>query len=550
MDAMDVDAPEAPTSAAEKFPAEIWLEIFQLVPRSSDLHSASVACRKFKELTARALHRDLIWTDAKHVYQNLELWYKDEDMAALVRSLVLGTGTVPAGVSARVIDRDGTICEGKGYKNVSQAMAHGYGGTYASPMLHDAMWNRIQSFTNLSSLALTDMFVHDYHMDLIHNLAQLRYLRLEGVFLHYTITSRNFNHSKLPITELTILNVCRRMDADPPDIVHMHMHHFNQLQQQNLNPNHLQVHQAIFGGFPPDITDPLAALLSLATGQRIKKLTVDASADVFRCVFQTVEAQHHGWVIPATLEELYVARQRTCVWKKSPHIAATGVNQFPDTLYDFCIQAPNIRVVSTPLFAPPSVNVAPEALPRALERFSGPIKTAQLMAAVRDVKALGMLGADSGLTALTRIALVRPHLKMLMIERKGWDREVMLAVAENFKELRRLKIVYAGMGPDENDLVALAPDFLAEMPELHTLELYKLPPNGGFTPSHPMTLFDPSFESIEEELQDILISWNRHCRKLRKVQLLAGYVMNRAFDGGQWKLSIVDHLDKFEDLQF
>ena len=88
------------------------------------------------------------------------------------------------------------------------------------------------------------------------------------------------------------------------------------------------------------------------------------------------------------------------------------------------------------------------------------------------------------------------------------------------------------------------------MPELHTLELYQLPVSGGFTPSHPKTFFDPSFESIEEELQDILIPWNRHCPKLRKVQLLGGYVMTRGFEGAQWKLSIVNRLDNFEDLEF
>ena len=464
---MDVDAPEGTTSAAEKFPAEIWLEIFELVPRSSDLHSVSIACRKFKELTTRALHRDLIWTDAKHIYQNLELWYEDEGMAALVRSLVLGAGTVPAGVPAKIVDRDGTIREEGRYRSMLQgSRAHaarlgidGNDRMYTSQMLHAAMWDRIQSFTNLSELALTNMFVHDYHFQLIHALAQLRSLRLEGVVLHGN-ASRDFNHSVLPITELTMLNVRRGTGADPPDVVHMHMHHFNQLQHLNLNPNllnpnHLQLQQAVFAGFQPHPPDPLALLLSLATGQKLKKLTVDASADVFRCVFEAAEAQRRGWVIPATLEELYVIRKRTCVGTdaKPAHITAAE-HQFPDTfLYHFCVQAPNIKVVSTPIFAPPSVNVAPEALPHTLERFSGPIETAQLMAAVRDVKALGMLkcGVSSreGIMALTNIAQVRPHLKMLMMECKGWDLEVISAVAENFKELRRLKVVYEGMGPVE-----------------------------------------------------------------------------------------------------
>ncbi len=88
------------------------------------------------------------------------------------------------------------------------------------------------------------------------------------------------------------------------------------------------------------------------------------------------------------------------------------------------------------------------------------------------------------------------------------------------------------------------------MQDLHTLELYTLPANGGFKPSYPTSLLDPSFDSLEEELQDILIPWNRHCPKLRKVQLLAGYVMTRGFEGAPWRISKVDRLDNVEDLVF
>ena len=88
------------------------------------------------------------------------------------------------------------------------------------------------------------------------------------------------------------------------------------------------------------------------------------------------------------------------------------------------------------------------------------------------------------------------------------------------------------------------------MPELHTLELYQLPVSGGFTPSHPKTFFDPSFESIEEELQNLVIPWNRYCPKLRRVQLHAGYVMTRGFEGARWGLERVRRLAVKEDLDF
>ena len=89
-----------------------------------------------------------------------------------------------------------------------------------------------------------------------------------------------------------------------------------------------------------------------------------------------------------------------------------------------------------------------------------------------------------------------------------------------------------------------------KLPELHTLELYEMPPHGIHIPDHPTHLFDDSFESIEEELQNLVIPWNRYCPKLRKVQLHAGYVMTRGFEGAEWKLERVRRLAIKEDLDF
>ena len=89
-----------------------------------------------------------------------------------------------------------------------------------------------------------------------------------------------------------------------------------------------------------------------------------------------------------------------------------------------------------------------------------------------------------------------------------------------------------------------------KLPELHTLELYEVPRHGGHVPEHPTHLFDASFESIEEELQNLVIPWNRYCPKLRRVQLHAGYVMTRGFEGARWRLERVRRLAVKEDLDF
>lgn len=80
--------------------------------------------------------------------------------------------------------------------------------------------------------------------------------------------------------------------------------------------------------------------------------------------------------------------------------------------------------------------------------------------------------------------------------------------------------------------------------------MYQLPSNGYFKPSYPKYLFDRTFDSLEDELRDIIIPWNRFCPKLRKVQLLAGYVMTRAFEGAVWKLEKIERLEPIEYLDY
>ena len=82
------------------------------------------------------------------------------------------------------------------------------------------------------------------------------------------------------------------------------------------------------------------------------------------------------------------------------------------------------------------------------------------------------------------------------------------------------------------------------------MELYEMPQDGGYVPDHPTHIFDDSFESVEEELRNLVIPWNRYCPKLRKVQVHAGYVMTRKFEGAPWCLERVRRLESREDMDF
>lgn len=451
-------------STAKELPAEVWLEVFEQVPNPCDLYNVSVTCRKFHELTTRAMHRDVIWTKARAIVQDLPAWRRHEGMEPFVRSLVLGVNRYVPGIMSRVVHPDGTVCEKpRGYrvrdeftrrKRYVASKMDGADRFYASHALYEIIWQRVETFKNVTSLTLTNMLVYAPHFQLIHSLEHLRTLCLEWCYFQ-SGAAAGVNNRTLPITDLTMLNVRRGNSAadfgeweDP-----------NQPPALQFGAQHQFGGQIPFGGqnvnwHLPIPTDHVTLVLTLATAQNLRTLTVDSSADVFCRVFNHHDAANRQWMVPQTLEEIYVVRKRTCVGEEAKPSIFTGDATFPDThLYAVCAQARGLKTVSTPLYVPSQMTIVPEMVPLGLERFSAPIESAVVIAAIRDVKALGLLKsgvcAREGIMALTNIAAMRPGLLMLSIECKGWDAEVVSAIAQQFKKLRRLKIAYDGPGPNE-----------------------------------------------------------------------------------------------------
>ncbi|KAI9061556.1 hypothetical protein FKP32DRAFT_1594352 [Trametes sanguinea] len=526
-----MDPSQTTLPVTEKVPVEIWLEIFEQVPARADLHSVSITCRKFHGLTNRALHRDLVWVKPIHVHRSLPVWDANPGMDAAVRSLVLGVSTVPRRVYVPMVDLNGNMTPAserdQSASTIMATLRHyklntESKGGFASRALHDAMFTRIMAFTNITSLTFTNMLVYDMHFELIHSLPLLRNLRLEFCLFQEKVGSKKLNHATLPITELTMVNLRRKCSA-------------------------FLAHQVAYD-------EDLTHAFSLCIAQGLKTLTVDATADVFRNIYGAWDASTRGWAIPHDLENVYVLRRRLLDGEVQPLFH--GENNFPEThLYHFAVQATNLRTLSTPLFVPQNVIVAPEALPPTLERFAAPVETATFVAAVRNVQALGVLkcglGSREAINALESVAMCRPGLKMLMLELRGWDDEVVPAIAQLFKELRRLKIVYEGeTGPSEDFLVMLAPEYLTKMPHLHTLELYPQPRPGSLRPDHPTSLYDKSYESIEEELRNLVIPYNRYCPTLRKVQVCAGYIVKRACVDGPWEIERLRQYEEKDDLSY
>ncbi len=99
-------------------------------------------------------------------------------------------------------------------------------------------------------------------------------------------------------------------------------------------------------------------------------------------------------------------------------------------------------------------------------------------------------------------------------------------------------------------MVTLGPEFLSRMPNLHTLQIYAQQELLDTKANHPKYLYDSSFESIEEELVNLVIPYNRYCPTLRKVQFLTGYVAARTCGEAGWVVERLRRLEVKDDLSF
>ena len=85
--------------------------------------------------------------------------------------------------------------------------------------------------------------------------------------------------------------------------------------------------------------------------------------------------------------------------------------------------------------------------------------------------------------------------------------------------------------------MAIGPHFLSRLPRLRIFQTYQV--QKGIYTSHPSHLFDPTYDTIQDEMKDLVIPWNRFCRGLKEVQLHAGWRLLRGFDGGKWRVEKV-----------
>jgi len=99
--------------------------------------------------------------------------------------------------------------------------------------------------------------------------------------------------------------------------------------------------------------------------------------------------------------------------------------------------------------------------------------------------------------------------------------------------------------------------FLYRLPDLHTVQIYKpmidqtpipmsLDAIASFTfpppyfPNYIKRLDKPTISLEDMDLEDLILAWNKSCRKLREVQLVRTSAWRRAFEGDVWCKRVVE----------
>ncbi|PCH44636.1 hypothetical protein WOLCODRAFT_77723 [Wolfiporia cocos MD-104 SS10] len=511
---------------SETVPAELWMEIFELLPNPSDLYSIMCASKRFHDLAVRAIHRHVIWKTPPHVAHNLPIWDHNPGMEIAIRALELGVSALPAAVSGNEIDLSGQSTWRNvihpGDARMSRTLAYHSldQQAFASIALHNAMLARINTFVNLESLALVNLLMSNDHFALIRTLPRLCSLRIEYCVVPTRNAVEPFDYKAIPITELALLNLRRPFS---------------------------EVHREMV------IEDDLTTVLNFALAHDLRTLRIDSTADVFRHVFSARLIQRQAHAIPARLARLFIQRRQL------PQPPIPGEATFPDGhLYAFLAHATSLTTYSTYHPVPSYQLIASGALPQ-LRCYSGPVESVANILPDRPIEALQLLQCThgqsinnnrDGLNALAHVATALPELPTLSVGFARWDDEILHAIARLFPKLQWLQIVYGHGGPSEDMMVKMGPELLARLPNLQTLKLYRRPAEDGAKPEHPSCMFDESFDSIEEELRNLVIPWNRWCPALREVQLISGYTMLRGYSGGPWNLLRLKRLEDIGNFQF
>ncbi|KAI0088936.1 hypothetical protein BDY19DRAFT_890217 [Irpex rosettiformis] len=507
-------------SSIKQVPAELWMYMFELMDSPKDLSNVLRTCRSFHNYAIRALHRSIIWKQPAASAHNLPFWGDDtEVLLNNVQSLDLHVSSLPDRAPGNFVDVGGwaTI---EYYKVLQE---------WATPTLYGALMKRLTSFTRLHTLRLQDLFFTDTLFDALHMLPGLRTLHIQNCFFprRQDVTARD--HSTLPITSLTLVHIRRQVLRGG---------------RRGEDENNMFV----------EMDEDISYALDIASAHNLRTLRVDSTADVFALVYRKRDHGAYSFKIPESLTHLYVMRKRAVRNIIQPLYHSEQL--FPVAAYSVMERCPTLQTISLGYPLPKHHSFPKrDSIPN-LSQCEGGLDTIAALASGRPLRALSILRSDAPtegiLETLGRLGQEHPNLRMLKVHCKNWDIEILEAITQLFPRLQKLSLTYDEPHPgrpwEQDTIVSFGPHYLHRLEHLHTVEIFDTPDD--LTVKHPSFLYDDTFDSIDEELRNLVIPWNRYCKSLRQVQLHAGYVMRRGYEGAPWSMHKAHEIQETSDFEY
>ena len=475
-------------------PAEVWQEIFSLIPRSADILHVMLASKRFYVLALRALHHTVVWRQPEDVKQNIQIWADHPGMHLAVDRLVC---SVPAPSPHNAPSR------GSDYSSLDEC----WRSNITSDMCNAAI-ARMLSFKQLSSVTFTDLHLGYRHFELIYSLPQLRTLRIERCGVQSGRFLNVFDPSTLPITHLTMRNL-RRLDREfltdgtcDNTLALLNLASAPNLHTLVVDPS-AEVFKYVFGPGPGDAPAALPQAAVWAGGlllfppsrpppPHLQRLFIERKHQPGRTLTQApAAAAHYGWPLLAGVN-MHLWNMHVHAHAHAHghgHAHAHGGDSFPEAaLFAFLRRCPSLTTYGTYHCATQNTQLPVGVLP-ALRTYAGPIGT--LLGVVgngRPIRALRLTnctgpeaagaqerereqggngngaggagpggaglpntvtGHREGLPALASVKCVLAELEELELEFAAWDDEIMHAIVGFFPKLCSLKVTYEAGGPSE-----------------------------------------------------------------------------------------------------
>lgn len=408
-------------SSLNTMPNELWVAVFERMHRS-DLVEVIRTSKRFRDLALRILYQSLVWNDPRCYANSLPLWEAYPDLSHAPRTLTIGVCKERPDQPVAIVEMDGSIKRSvekpwnplTGFPLASLPDAFQLTRLKpdyaASATLYHSITQRILSFPRLRNLIFKKAILPHTIYLVLHSIPSLRTLHIEScAFTADTVPPPN-DHSVLPITELTLLDV--------------------------------------------EVNWSVIDAAALATAHNLRVLHCDVNAFVYQ-MFTQVNTEKR-YTVPADLDTLDIHMPDRKFWP-------TNISQDPSDyiadLIQFLAMCPKVHHLSIGGYIS-SFTFPGHILPN-LQFYGGPIAAAASFIGDRPVSKVFL--RDTGLKlwewtgCLEAIAQVQSGLHELLAVVPRWDDEIIHAVVALFPELRKLHIKYSKGYVSEVCLIPLRP---------------------------------------------------------------------------------------------